>query len=570
MKKLEKKSHFSETNITHLSDHILPFTEKDKVHNKLEEFMQQHHDVILGLIPKNLHERISVAGGSLANLYYATKMGQSTPKVNDIDVFIPLYPKELPDKKLETIFSYDQYNTARFSHYLEHKDEDRNIIRKDYLLINTERHGLYNLIYYLVPDGSFDIHNPSPLNPQDIIRCFDLNCTKVAYNFKTKRFYHTLRFSEFCEEGVIKIDAYDSPLSSLARAIKKNRDLKGTKFYKEAIMKAYSHIFQDIDFTHSKLKEDKKNILKEQDWLNLFHYDEENNLLKNISENYEDFWFDKDESFPVLKHSRFSILVNYYILEPLHQERFRELFDINYLTVQDFYSYIKNPCLLKEKDYRHLINTMTPILKEIPYLSSIKYLSKDFQLIFKLIRDVIATEKSNYTLLSYLKLNILNDRHRELKKQTIEELVQFTKDHYTKEMPKLMENTNFEEVEAYTPIKQHSYIKKQEISLFKDLSLSIQSTRRKNPLIKAFIYRGRYSFSQDIVLGLNQKDDDVYILAHLNDSNQILEEINKFLVEEKFLEECAGDTRNETRTLSLLKRLLERPNIYAIEKDIPF
>lgn len=162
-----------------------------------------------------------LAGGALANRMYQLKWGVELP-VNDIDIFhfdselLNLEVAEqqsyiVEDKKLFHADCGVKYITDFYGNYFI-----RSTINRGYIVKECYREQIFNLV---------KVKSSHP-DPNLILSSFDLNCTQVGYDLKSKKFYYTPEWNEFLVNKQILVTAAHTPAHTILRIFKKCEEFK--------------------------------------------------------------------------------------------------------------------------------------------------------------------------------------------------------------------------------------------------------------------------------------------------------------------------------------------------------
>lgn len=180
----------------------------------------------------NLPNTGVIAGGSLANVIWELISGKKAV-INDIDVFI--LKNVLTEKLHDGTTTQDRkkifYRSQEKIYWKDYTGLCEGSKTKNFYLIeNTENIGLLNLVYY----------SATSEDPELIIDSFDINCTQIAYDITSDKFYWTQEFVDFLKTGKLKLTNLGSPHHSAIRIIKKRDDLGAILNEEELKIAAYT------------------------------------------------------------------------------------------------------------------------------------------------------------------------------------------------------------------------------------------------------------------------------------------------------------------------------------------
>lgn len=166
-----------------------------------------------------------LAGGALANTINKLKWGGKCV-INDIDIFILDEVKEFNRQDNINKGIPQSYTTRKLSTTYKDVDsyDEKIFINKvskggDYITIKSSvRDGIYNNV----------IFDTNKLDYNMFLETFDINCTQVGYDLKTKKAYWTNDFEEYINTKELKVTLPNTPSHTILRILKKRDELDAT------------------------------------------------------------------------------------------------------------------------------------------------------------------------------------------------------------------------------------------------------------------------------------------------------------------------------------------------------
>jgi hypothetical protein len=200
-----------------------------------------------------LPEKGYLAGQSVASAFFELSNSNLNPVYNDVDIFHD-FPAEFFDKKY-----FEDTRRKRFinnkkivqKHIFEersHGDKDykeQNIRNENQFSIsNSKRIDLFNFIKME--------KNTDELKIESLIETFDMNCTKIGIDLKTKRLYISRDFIDFMKFKKLLITDYGLPYHNVLRYFKKLNDLEIRSSFDEKVLEINNYAISIDNLIHQK------------------------------------------------------------------------------------------------------------------------------------------------------------------------------------------------------------------------------------------------------------------------------------------------------------------------------
>ena len=294
-----------------------------------------------------------LSGGSLANTVYGLLYNVET-KFDDIDVF---KLKDIVEDR-ESIVNSKFFIQTDIKKKLTRDDDDdylpyvREIGDNFFSIDNSKEEDILNTIeYYSNVDIPF------------FIKGFDLNCTQVSYNLKTKEIYYTKEFEDFLINKKIEITNLKSPSNTIIRYLKKCKDLD------------IKPVKENIDMVYFFLKHS-----------NNVYYD-----YKNFREKtYKKFKLNKDilEKYFVIKETKRKDFLVYELLlnvnAPVDKEHSDKIGKLN--IIMDCYKFPKFWKRINNDEYfENIYRKLYPFMSD-DYVDTNKACNVDIRILENLIK----------------------------------------------------------------------------------------------------------------------------------------------------------------------------------------
>lgn len=205
-----------------------------------KDVLQQHSQRVLERLSELavLPKMGTVAGQSVASLFFEELGLDIKGPINDVDIFVPMsMPREErgmdplpPYHDLMNPDEFDLYSpkmrkstTSSQAHQLETRGDDYAHIkficeRQGVNLLRTYKDGLRNFTLYKTELSEMDDTDDISYN---IVNGFDMNCVGIGFNLKTQELVVTEHFLEFLNTKTIQIVTSNTPVHSLIRLHKK-------------------------------------------------------------------------------------------------------------------------------------------------------------------------------------------------------------------------------------------------------------------------------------------------------------------------------------------------------------
>jgi hypothetical protein len=165
-----------------------------------------------------------LAGGSVANFYWS-HFTENDIVINDIDIFVLNKKTENIEydkkKNFEAFYKLSGNKKVLSEHKRKSEIDEYTDLKTEYKNDNyfkiedTKRDKLLNYVNY-------SCHKVDELA---LIKTFDINCTQIGIDLKTKKLYFTEEFLDFLNNKELKVTALNSPCHTAVRIVKKKEEL---------------------------------------------------------------------------------------------------------------------------------------------------------------------------------------------------------------------------------------------------------------------------------------------------------------------------------------------------------
>lgn len=171
-----------------------------------------------------------ITGQALSNLICEELNLGITGPINDIDFFVPL---SLDPSERGVIYKEDKGNFFYKSYKINEKNVQNIIVSNNYpeifiaereniKILRSYKDGLRNFTLF-----NYGAHKENDIDPLDIIKSFDLNCTSVGYLIEKQKLIVTDVFLDYLNTKELKVYNYNSPIHTLYRLDKKINEISG-------------------------------------------------------------------------------------------------------------------------------------------------------------------------------------------------------------------------------------------------------------------------------------------------------------------------------------------------------
>lgn len=200
--------------------------------SKLVDFILKEINLLQEL-PKNG----ILAGQSVASMIYKYLKLDLNPVINDLDIFFVFNNYHVPGNNDFSVVSnevknyfYEQQslknsNLCGINELFVFNDYGQLKINtgKKYNILGTTTFKLINKVFITNESATASYSRDSLI--YDIIDSFDINCTQVAIDLRSKKLYFTEAFILFLSTKQMEIIKYNTPVHSLIRLLRKNKEI---------------------------------------------------------------------------------------------------------------------------------------------------------------------------------------------------------------------------------------------------------------------------------------------------------------------------------------------------------
>lgn len=177
----------------------------------------------------------NLCGQAVASAFFELANLDINPVYNDIDIFIPVFRNTFQDsQKFERIRKIQKNRNNILGNYIQYlvdiePYEHINSVNvmSQYKVVHSEKMGPINKTYITTEKENNIFDRFSILSATDtIISNFDINSTQIGINLTTNKVSYTEEFVEFLSTKQLKISHWNTPVHSLIRLKKKQKELK--------------------------------------------------------------------------------------------------------------------------------------------------------------------------------------------------------------------------------------------------------------------------------------------------------------------------------------------------------
>lgn len=188
-----------------------------------------------------LPEKGFLAGGAVASAYFEVNGENLNPTYNDIDIFhdfpISDFEKQYLNKGKKRLQHINNTKIVQKHIFFENnsKDYTEQNIRNESLfsILNSKRVDLFNFIGLKAVSTELKI--------EDLVESFDINCTKIGIDLKTRRLFLSQDFKDFLRFKKLLITDFGLPYHNPIRYLKKLSDLEIESNFDEHVLEVNNY-----------------------------------------------------------------------------------------------------------------------------------------------------------------------------------------------------------------------------------------------------------------------------------------------------------------------------------------